>query len=85
MRIHVFGWCVVATGEKRELHLLFMWLLSLDISASVVVGEQILRDRVWRVQQPHFAAGTLVLLALALHGQHGSGSRLSNLIHFSLF
>lgn len=39
-----------------------MQLLPLDINASVVVvGEQILRDRVWQVRQPRFTAGTLFL------------------------
>lgn len=61
---------------KREVHLLFMWLLPLDFSASVVVGEQILRDRVWRVQQPRFTAGHTPPCSSAAHtvtaGQHGS-------------
>ncbi len=43
-----------------------MRLLPLDISASVVVSEQILRDRVWRVQQPRFTAGTLSLAPVLL-------------------
>lgn len=47
---------------NREVHLLFMQLLPLDISASVVVSEQILRDRVWQVQQQRFTAGTHFLV-----------------------
>lgn len=43
---------------RREMRSLFMQFLSLDISACVVVGDQILRDRVWQVQQSRFAAGT---------------------------
>lgn len=38
-----------------------MQLLPLDINASVVVSVQILRDRVWQVQQLRFTAGTLLL------------------------
>ena len=67
---------------KKELHLLFMWLLPLDFSASVVVSEQILRDRVWRVLLPLFTAGHALPCSNAAHiltaGQHGS--QLSKLI-----
>lgn len=50
---------------KREVHLLFIRLLSLDISTSV--SEQILRDRVWQVQQvqqPCFVAPVLLTFSL---------------------
>lgn len=49
---------------RREMRSLFMQFLSLDISACVVVGDQILRDRVWQVQQSRFAAGTFCLAAM---------------------
>lgn len=49
MRIHVFCWCAVVT-ENREVHVLFTLLLPLDINASVVISEQILRGGVWQVQ-----------------------------------
>lgn len=58
--ICVSYWSMVPTW-KREVYELFICLLPLDISASVAVGVQIERDRVWRVQQPHFTAGTLFL------------------------
>lgn len=45
----------------REAYLLFTWLLSLDICATVVIGKQILSDRAWRVQQPRFTGGMLFL------------------------
>lgn len=62
-----------------------MWLLPLDISASVAVSGQILRDRVWRVQQPCFTAGTLSNAAHILTaGEHGYASQLSKLICGSL-
>lgn len=61
MKMHVFAWCVVATEEGEKYVLLFMQFLPLDISACVVVGDQILRDRVWQVQQSRFTAGTFSL------------------------
>lgn len=37
--------------ERKERHSLFISLLPLDICASVVIRQQILRDRVWQVHQ----------------------------------
>lgn len=66
---------------KREVHLLFMWLLALDICASVVISEQIVRDREWRVLRPHVTPGmpslVPVLLTFSAHRQHGYGLKVS--------
>lgn len=49
--------------EKKEKYLLFTRLLSLplDICASVVIRQQILRDRAWRAHQQRATAGMLSL------------------------
>lgn len=55
----------VGNRGEREARLLFIRLLSLDISTSV--SEQILRDRVWQeqqVQQPCFVAPVLFTFSL---------------------
>lgn len=50
---------LLAYGGSRgngEVYVLFMRLLPLDFSASVAVSAEILRHRVWRVQQPRSTA-----------------------------
>lgn len=52
--------------EKKEKYLLFTRLLSLplDICASVVIRQQILRDRAWQAHQQRATAGMLSLTPL---------------------